>query len=174
LDDTEEPCRRRPGSRIALAKEGSRGLRAQSAGRPQRASPGTVRAVSEENVELLLRGYETWNRRDLEAALEFLDPEIEWRFSDKEVALPDGALVYHGHDGVRQFWAQFMEPLPEIQIDVERTLDGNDYVVAFIRSRATAINQPSVHVWTFRDGKVVTFTAYNDPDRALEAVGLSK
>jgi ketosteroid isomerase-like protein len=142
--------------------------------RPQRASPGTVRAVSEENVELLLRGYETWNRRDLEAALEFLDPEIEWRFSDKEVTLPDGALIYHGHDGVRQFWAQFMEPLPEIQIDVERTLDGEDYVVAFIRFRATAINQPSVHVWKFRDGKAVTFTAYNDLDRALDAVGLSK
>ena len=130
--------------------------------------------MSKENVETLLRGYEAWNRRDLEAALELLDPEIEWRFSDPEVTLPDGALEYHGHDGVTRFWAQLVEPLPELQIDVERTLDTDDYVVAFIRFRATAINQPSVHVWKIRDGKALTFTAYNDPDRALEAVGLSK
>lgn len=130
--------------------------------------------MSKENVEVVLRGYDAWNRRDVEAAIKLMDPEIEWRFSAEEMTLPDGTLVYHGHDGVRQFWAQLIDPLPELQIDVERTLDKDDYVVAFIRFRTTVFNQPSVHVWKGRDGKAVAFTAYNDPDRALEAVGLSE
>ena len=130
--------------------------------------------MSEENVELVLRGYEAWNRRDLEGTLELMDPAIEWRFSDEEMTLPGGAPVYHGHEGVRQFWAELMEPLPELHIEVERTLEKDDYVVVFIRFQAPGIDQPSVHVFKARDGKAVEFTAYNDPDLALEAAGLSE
>ena len=35
--------------------------------------------MSQENVEIVRRGYESWNRDDMEAGLRDLDPEIEWR-----------------------------------------------------------------------------------------------
>jgi hypothetical protein len=34
--------------------------------------------VSKENVELLRRTLETFNRESVEAALAYLDPEVEW------------------------------------------------------------------------------------------------
>jgi ketosteroid isomerase-like protein len=42
------------------------------------------------------------------------------------------------------------------------------------KARYTGIEEEGrlAYVWTFRDGKVIHFRSYRDPDEALEAVGL--
>jgi ketosteroid isomerase-like protein len=42
------------------------------------------------------------------------------------------------------------------------------------RARYSGIEDegPAAYVWTFRNGKVVHFRSYRDPDEALEAAGL--
>src|SRR6266851_3880560 len=46
----------------------------------------TGRAMSQENVEVVRRTYEAWNRRDFDEAAELLAPDIEWRMPSN---LPD-------------------------------------------------------------------------------------
>lgn len=63
--------------------------------------------MAEENVEVVLRAAEAWNRGELELALGLVDPEVE-----VEVALDSPADgTYRGHEGVTQFltefWSQF-------------------------------------------------------------------
>jgi ketosteroid isomerase-like protein len=58
--------------------------------------------MSQENVELVQRQYEAFNRQDFEAWLDFFDPEVEFR----ESALTPDAATYHGHDGVRSWLAK--------------------------------------------------------------------
>ena len=58
--------------------------------------------MSQENVERVLRGYDDWNRRDLDAMIERVDPEIEWTMTGT-TRFPDTEGTYHGHDGVREF-----------------------------------------------------------------------
>jgi len=48
--------------------------------------------MSQENVEAFKRAIEAYNRRDIDALLDEIDPQIEWR----------GALQ-RGHAGVRQW-----------------------------------------------------------------------
>src|SRR5262245_62636227 len=57
--------------------------------------------MSEENVELVRRAYDAFNRGDFEGWLAALDPDVEW---DERYIAPDAA-VYRGHDGVRR-WAR--------------------------------------------------------------------
>jgi hypothetical protein len=51
--------------------------------------------MSQKNVEVVRRAHEAFNREGPEAALTYLDPEVEWH------DLPDQpeANVHHGHDG---------------------------------------------------------------------------
>ena len=59
--------------------------------------------MSQENVELIQRAFEAFNRRDLDAFLELMAPEVE--FTPYERAL-EGLGPYRGHDGVRTWWEE--------------------------------------------------------------------
>jgi ketosteroid isomerase-like protein len=89
------------------------------------------------NSELLLAGYEAWNRDDCDAWVELLDPDIEIRTSG---VFPDLAPVYPGHERAAKFWRQLREPWETFRIDVERMDEEGDCVTAAIRFRAIGID----------------------------------
>lgn len=86
------------------------------------------RAMS--NSDLLRAGYDAWNRADLDAWLELLDPDIVIRTSG---AFPDFAPEYRGLERARKFWRQMLEPWADFRIDVEQIEEEGDIVAAGIR-----------------------------------------
>jgi SnoaL-like domain len=62
--------------------------------------------MSQENVDQFMRGLEASNRRDIEALLDTLDPEVEWSPAFP-VLLGGESKVYRGHDGVREMFRAF-------------------------------------------------------------------
>jgi uncharacterized protein len=132
--------------------------------------------MSRENVELVRRAYEAWNRGDFDAAAEYLDPEIEWRTPPN---IPE-AGTWHGRDEVGERVAAFLESWEELHAGVEELIDAGDRVVALVRfsgrGRGTglAVEGTSVDatVWTLREGKAVRIEMYGGTAEALEAVGL--
>jgi uncharacterized protein len=135
--------------------------------------------MSEENVEIVRRGYEAWNRRDFDQVLEDADPEIEWTFAGAAAQFPGTDPVYRGHDGVRRFWQTFIEPWEQVKVEVEELRDSGDLVVAPVRFQAVArdglkVDAPFVHVFTFRGSRVVRFEAFAERKEAFEAAGLSE
>jgi uncharacterized protein len=135
--------------------------------------------MSEEDVERVRAAYEAWNRRDLDAAVEGMDRDIEWRFHGGTL-FPGTDRSYHGPDGVRRFWEEFLEPWGTIRIEVEETRESSGRVVAFVRFHATGsssgveLDVPFVHLITIRDGLATRFDAYADRAEALEAAGLAE
>ncbi len=122
-------------------------------------------------------------RREHEDVFAFYDPEIEWDASAWEgmAEFPPGLSgVYRGHEGVRNYWRNWLEAWKDIEFEVEDVLDGGDEVVALIRNqrqwgRHTGIATemaPYGLVFTVRGGKVVRWRAYPDQESALEAAGL--
>jgi ketosteroid isomerase-like protein len=132
--------------------------------------------VSQENVELLRRGYETFAARG-EFAFEFLDPEIEWR-GPRE--FPDLAETHHGHEGVRRYLDKLFEAIEDYRMVPEEFIDaGRDQVLVFSReggrgrgSGAEVQTHPTAHLWTIRAGKAVRMESYWERSDALKAVGL--
>jgi ketosteroid isomerase-like protein len=82
------------------------------------------------NTDLLRAGYDAWNRADLDAWLELLDPDIVIRTSG---AFPDFAPEYRGHARARKFWRQMLEPWEDFKIEIERIEEEGDIVAAGIR-----------------------------------------
>ncbi len=90
--------------------------------------------MSEENVQLFHKALEGYNRRDIEAMLEIWHPDAEWYPFTAQV---EGDDAYHGHEGLRQWWA-----------NVDATFEGLRRVLRRFETSAT----PSSHSATFAPG----------------------
>ena len=84
------------------------------------------------NSELLLAGYDAWNRDDLDGYLELLHPDV--RISTAGV-FPDLAGEYAGCKRAATFWRQMHEPWESFRIDVEHIEEEGDWAIASLRFR---------------------------------------
>ena len=127
-----------------------------------------------DNVELIRRGYESFNRGDLDDVFALLDPEIEWVTADR---VPF-AGTYRGHDDVRGLLRDQQEVFGEITMEPYELFEKGDKVVAFVRQRARGhasgaeIEIVVGHLWTVRDGRAVRFEGFPEREKALEAADL--
>lgn len=132
--------------------------------------------MSRDNVEIVRRAFEAWNRGDPESAIELLDPDIEWRLPPN---FPD-ADAWHGRDAVVQGLTAVAGSWDEFQVEIHELIDAGDRVVALVRFKGRAaitgldLGGMSVdgQVWTLREGRAVAVQMYNGKDDALAAVEL--
>jgi ketosteroid isomerase-like protein len=133
--------------------------------------------MSQDNVEVVRQAIEAYRREGLDAALRYYDPEVEWDISR---FMADGR-VYHGHDGVREFWGGWVATWENFDAEIEQAIDaGSDEVVVGIRNAGRgrgsgiAVGMSFGQVWTVRKGKIVRLRVYPSLAEALEAAGLSE
>jgi ketosteroid isomerase-like protein len=135
--------------------------------------------MSKEDVEAFKRGLDTFNRRDVEALLEELHPEVEWHPA-LPVLVGGEATVYRGHGGVREMLQDLYEAFAETHVDIWEIRDLGDRLVAIGRTRARGkesgaeTESPWGCVTEYKDGRAIRIRTYLDPKEALEAAGLSE
>ena len=131
--------------------------------------------MSQENVEILRAGYAAWNRQDLDQFLANVSPRVVFHTAG---IFPSHDPVYHGHDGIRNFWRIFHDAWARLDIQPSRIEDLDDRVLALIhfeavgRGSGVEVRRKLAHVLTFENGLVIEVHAYADWAEALKAVGL--
>jgi ketosteroid isomerase-like protein len=141
--------------------------------RPEDGEKWILLAVPSENVELATRILNAIAPRDIDTLLELTDPDIEWQ---SFFAMSAGG-VYHGHEGMRQY----IDDLHDAWEILDPTLDDALAIGAVVlmvghihyRGKGSGVESDAVAGWIleFRDGKVVRFRAFSDPERVLAAIG---
>ena len=131
--------------------------------------------MSEQNVEVVRGIYEAANRRDFDAAVKALAPDIEIHLAG---LFPDMERVHRG-PGVLLKLAEPAEAWEEISIDPDRIIDLGARVLVLAHFQAKGregieVARPIAHLWMMRNGLAVRMDAYSDQQEALEAVGLSE
>jgi ketosteroid isomerase-like protein len=132
--------------------------------------------MSEENVELGLRGVDAWNRGDLGWILDHLTEDFEFRTAQ---LFPDLDPIYSGHDGWRAFWRTWRDAWETVTIRVERIEDLGDRALVVVtfdgvgRGSGASVSMRFGQIWAFRDGLAARIDVL-DPQEALEAAGLSE
>ena len=136
--------------------------------------------MSQENVDRFLESMEAFNRRDLDAFLAFMDPEVEFVVRLLEM---EGRPYLRGHDGIREWWRGMFAVFPDFEIEVLEARDLGDSVIAALRMRGhggdsgVPFNEAVVLASKARDGKATwweTFRSEAEAIEALEAAGLSE
>ena len=132
--------------------------------------------MSEENVEVVQRGYEAWERGDLSVAIGIADPEMV-----TNVAPPiPVAGTYRGAEGFLRVTLDWAEAFDELVMTGEEFIDAGDRVVVrtLHKSRGVGSGVPVEndiwYVWTIRSGKAVRVDIFNERTQALKAAGLSE
>ena len=131
--------------------------------------------MSQENLEIVRRCCEAFDRGDYEASLADLDADIEYDLRH----FPDGR-VYHGHDGVREAFRQWLGAWEDYRQQRDPVIDTDDHVILAVRESGRGkgsgvpLERPTFGVWTLRSGKVIRIRFFPTRSEALEAVGLEK
>jgi ketosteroid isomerase-like protein len=136
--------------------------------------------MSEENGAIVRELVEAFGRGDYEAAFERYHPEIEWDTRGQSAVVPDLAGIYHGHEGVRDYWRRWLSAWRDTEFDIADVLDGGDEIVVLIRNQRMLGRQSGVPaevpayglVFTVRNGLVVRWRAFADEETALAAAGI--
>jgi ketosteroid isomerase-like protein len=129
--------------------------------------------MSGEHTELVRRAIDALHRRDLDAFLALMDPEVE---AQPLTAIMEGD--YRGHEGVRRWWETLLDMLPDYTIEAVEVRDLGQVTVASLLARAhvpgsdAQVEQRIWNVAESRNGKIVWWGNYRTEPEALDALGL--
>jgi ketosteroid isomerase-like protein len=130
--------------------------------------------MSQENLELVRRAWEMWERGDLTGLLGLMSDDLV----TQRVGLDNA--TYHGKEGLLEAALEWSEGFAEWSAAAEEYIDAGDQIV--VRNHQTAHGEASgvpteMDLWfvtTVSQGKVVRMDMFVNEREALEAVGLSE
>jgi ketosteroid isomerase-like protein len=131
--------------------------------------------VSQENVDIVRRSCEAFNRGDYDEALAVFHPDARYDLTH----FPDGR-VYEGHAGIREAFRIWLGTWEDYRQEQDEFIDAGDEVVVAVREYGRGkgsglpLERPTFGVWTICRGKVVGIRFYPERAHALKAVGLEE
>jgi ketosteroid isomerase-like protein len=130
--------------------------------------------MSQENVEVVKRQFNTWSAGDLDAWSEYWDPDA---VVVAPRGWPDGG-VNRGLDALRRQAQRLRDSWTEARIEIDEIRPAGDRVLARIRyvtkgaETGLPFETPMAAVFFLEDGRIKRAEYYWEMDEALEAVGL--
>jgi ketosteroid isomerase-like protein len=133
--------------------------------------------MSQENVEMVRRGFDAVRRGDREGVERVFDADAVWH-NTREFPGPATCV---GPQAIVDFWATLLDSFEEDgRLDIERVVDGGETVVMSMHSvvRGKASGAPLDLRWavafTVRGGRVSRADVYGSWEKALQAVRLAE
>jgi ketosteroid isomerase-like protein len=131
--------------------------------------------MSKENLEILRQIYEGIVDRP-ESVRHLYAPNYEMDLTD---IAPDIGVV-RGFDAQNEALRSYFDAFDGFHIEIDEVISATDdqvlvaiYDGGRMHGVDTEIRNLRFHLWSFRDGQVVRFSAHLDSRRALQAAGLS-
>lgn len=126
-------------------------------------------------ITALRAAYTAFNRGNIDAALEPLDPHIDW----SEPAEFPGGGAYHGLQEVKRYLTQSRAAWAEAISDPEQFIPAGNRIVVFVHARVRAKGSSEwqdvrlADVYTFHSGKAIQMRAFADRQQALQWAGIA-
>jgi ketosteroid isomerase-like protein len=123
-----------------------------------------------QRIAILRAAYAAFNRGDIDAAVQSLDPDIDW---SEPTEFPGGGS-YHGREGARQYLTNSHASVAEVISEPEQFIPTGDRIVVFVYARvrpkdSTAWQEVRLaDVYLFRDLTPIQMHAFADRQQALE------
>ena len=137
--------------------------------------------MSQENVQLVLKALDAFNRGDIDAMVALTDPDIE--FSDFLMEM-EGGGSFHGHGGVRDWWESYNTVFPNLSGELIEVRDLGDMTLVNGRVRGRVrhhgreseapFEQAFWLLAEWRHQKAIRWHSFRSEGEALEAAGPSE
>jgi ketosteroid isomerase-like protein len=133
--------------------------------------------MSQENTEVVKEFTRSFEQGDRDSWRQYFDPDVVWDASATDMPF---AGVYRGHQGVEQFFRDWLPTWRDLEVATREYIDAGNSVVVVFRQTGTGrgsgvrIAKDFFGVYDLKDTKVVRFRQYTSREEALEAAGLAK
>jgi ketosteroid isomerase-like protein len=134
--------------------------------------------MSQENAEIVQRQLDAFNRRDVEGAVAFASPDVEWEDS---MFWTEHVRIHRGRAELREWIERVLDPWESIRVEADElaeTSDGRVFARLSLTGRGKASGVVTEqHAWTvlwFANGMCTRRRVFRDREAALEAAGLSE
>jgi ketosteroid isomerase-like protein len=130
--------------------------------------------MSQENVEIVRRFYEAFNRGDRDGWLRLMSSDVELLAHE----IGGGHTV--GAEEVARGMDEFTSVFASYEVSPDDFYDAGDQIVVVLRRSATSARSPASienrfgQVISIRGGRIVRFQSFPRVSEALEAAGLSE
>src|SRR6478752_3432064 len=132
--------------------------------------------MSQENVELVKRLYDAWEKDGFGVVTAVMDPDIE--YVNPPYAVEPGTR--RGYEGFAIAARNIHNVYPTRRFEPLEFYDALDQVAVRVRVVARGVGSSAEvdvergYLFEVRDGKIVRFAWFNEPLEALKAVGLAE
>ena len=124
-----------------------------------------------QNIDVVRRFTDAFNRRDFDALTDEVDPEIQLH----EWPAAPGAQSYSGPDGLRRAVENWFESWEWMQVEIEDLEEADGRVLVTFHQRAQGkgseveVEIRSWNVCSFQDGRLTDIALFTDREEAMEA-----
>ena len=131
--------------------------------------------MSQENVEIVGQFYEAFERRDWDAM--FRDTHADFEMTTQ---IGPTAGTKRGREPVTAYAEDYLTAFDTFTWEPDEFFENGDQVVALVTIRAQPrggsvdLVTHNGHLWTIRDGVILSMETFPKPGKALEAAGLSE
>jgi ketosteroid isomerase-like protein len=132
--------------------------------------------MSQENVEIVRRIFDSWATGDFGAGMADLDPDVVFVVRHP---FPE-AVETSGPDGIRKYMRGFLDNWRRYEVEARALRAASDTVVADAVQRGEGkasgieMEQEFFMLFTFRKGKIARIESVLNEREALEAAGLTE
>ena len=130
--------------------------------------------MAQSDIDVVCGSHDAFRRRDLEAFVDYMDPEIEFTSLVLEV---EG--TYRGHEGIRSWWNDILAVFPDWQPQVEDAREVGDRVLLRVRAEGAGtgsgidVDRVIWQVAEVRDGRLRAWRFFRTEQEALVAAARS-
>jgi uncharacterized protein len=124
----------------------------------------------DQRIAILRAAYAAFNRGDIAAAVQSLDPNIDWT---EPTEFPGGG-TYHGREGAKQYLTNSRASVAEVISEPEQFIPAGDRIVVFVHARVRPKNSSIwqevrlADVYLFRDLTPIQMRAFANRQSALQ------
>lgn len=129
-----------------------------------------------EGAEIVVEGYERYNRGQRIPDLDFWTEDAEYHASSAD---PDSS-VHRGIEAIQRHFGVWEEAYPDLRVEPLEVKARGDTVFAWVRfvghgaSSGVPIDMQLAHVHTIREGRICRLVEYVDRAEALAASGIAE
>jgi ketosteroid isomerase-like protein len=129
--------------------------------------------MAQADIDVVRESHEAFRRRDLDAFMTYMDPEVEFRSLVLEI---EG--MYRGHEGVRSWWENVLAVFPDWSPRIEDAREVGDRVVARVRAEGSgtgsgiSLERDIWQVAQVQGGRLRSWAFFRTEQEALESVAL--
>ena len=126
--------------------------------------------LTEQRIAILRAAYAAFNRGDIDAAVQYLDPNIDWT---EPTEFPGGGS-YRGREGAKQYLTNSRASVAEVISEPEQFIPAGDRIVVFVYARVRPKDSSTwqevrlADVYLFRDLTPIQMHAFADRQKALQ------